>query len=186
MQVLDLGCGIGRYALLFAENGFAVDAFDLSPVGVEAVQHAAQERGLTLRTQVGDALQLPYADAAFDAVLAYHVISHTDSQGIKIIVAELLRVLAPGGEFFLTLCSKASPAYRQVGDPVIDENTTMKMQPPEVGVPHYYTDTDGVRRLFQACEIIRLRHVEDIFDTFTSYHYFVHGRTRQPDEGDTL
>ncbi|HOF88036.1 MAG TPA: class I SAM-dependent methyltransferase [Armatimonadota bacterium] len=184
-RVLDLGCGIGRHALLFAAHGFDVDALDLSPVGVETVQRLARERGLAVRAQVGDALQLPYADAAFDAVLAYHVISHTDSQGIVTIVTELLRVLAPGGEFFVTLCSKASPAYRQVGDPIVDENTTLKMQDPEIGVPHYYTDTAGVRDLFQGCEIIRLRHVEDIFDTFTSYHYFVHGQKRRSEEGET-
>ena len=175
-RVLDLGCGVGRHALLFAAYGFDVDAFDLSPVGVETLQRLAQERRLAVHAQVGDAHQLPYADAAFDGILAYHVISHTDSQGIVAIVSEMLRVLAPDGEFFVTLCSKASPAYRQVGDPIVDENTTLKMQEPEIGVPHYYTDLAGVRQLFRASKIIRLRHVEEYIDNFTSYHYFMHGR----------
>jgi SAM-dependent methyltransferase len=175
-RMLDLGCGIGRHALLFAAHGFTVDALDLSQVGVETLQHLAQERGMTVRAQVGDALQLPYAYAAFDAVLAYHVISHTDSQGIVAIVSELLRVLAPGGEFFVTLCSKASPAYRQLGDPIIDENTTMKMQEPEIGVPHFCADMEIVRRLFSDFELVRLRHIQDFFKNTYGWHYFVHGR----------
>lgn len=182
-RLLDLGCGLGRHALLFAASGFDVDAIDLSPSAVESLRRLAQERGLAVRAQVGDTHNLPYPDGAFDAVLAYHVISHTDSEGILAVVAEIKRVLAPGGEFFVTLCSKCSSAYRDSGYPVVDENTILKTQEPEAGIPHYHTDTAGVRRLFQDSEIINLRHIEDIFDTFSSYHYFVHGRTPSPSAG---
>jgi ubiquinone/menaquinone biosynthesis C-methylase UbiE len=50
--------------------------------------------------------ELPYKDESFDCILAYHVISHTDTQGIKRILKELNRVLRKSGEFFITLCSK--------------------------------------------------------------------------------
>jgi SAM-dependent methyltransferase len=34
-HVLDLGCGVGRHALLFAEHGFAVEAIDGSTAGLD-------------------------------------------------------------------------------------------------------------------------------------------------------
>src|SRR6516165_9574873 len=39
-HVLDLGCGIGRHALLFAEHGFAVEAIDGAPAGLDFVRRA--------------------------------------------------------------------------------------------------------------------------------------------------
>jgi SAM-dependent methyltransferase len=35
IDVLDLGCGLGRNSLVFSENGFNVDAFDLSPYAMK-------------------------------------------------------------------------------------------------------------------------------------------------------
>ena len=40
-QVLDLGCGVGRHALLLAEHGFDVEAIDGSPAGLAVVRETA-------------------------------------------------------------------------------------------------------------------------------------------------
>ena len=41
-RVLDLGCGVGRHALLLAEHGFDVEAIDGSPAGLAVVREAAR------------------------------------------------------------------------------------------------------------------------------------------------
>lgn len=179
-RFLDLGCGLGRHALLFAENGFDTDALDLSPDGIADLQQSARERGLTIGMTVGDILQLPYENATFDCLLAYHVISHTDSQGIVRVASEILRVLQPDGEFYVTIGSKNNPPYRLKQYPVFDENTLIKTDEPEVGIPHFYADADDVRRIFQRAELIRLRQIEDIYDGTSSWHYYLHGR-KQPE-----
>jgi tellurite methyltransferase len=38
---LDLGCGVGRHALLLAESGFAVEAFDGSATGLDVLRETA-------------------------------------------------------------------------------------------------------------------------------------------------
>src|SRR5215469_16555919 len=73
---LDLGCGVGRHALLLAESGLAVDAFDGSVTGLEILRGAAKQRGVTLGLHHGNADILPFADAAFDFVLSWNVIYH--------------------------------------------------------------------------------------------------------------
>lgn len=174
-RFLDMGCGLGRHSILFAENGFEVDAFDLSQEGINTLNAKADDLGLAIRSILADVNHLPYADDSFDCLLAYHVISHTDTQGIKKIVSEIHRVLRTGGEFYVTLCSKSSPSFLTMNYPKIDENTIVKTKEPEAGVPHLYSDLDDVKRIFCDFKIIKVRHIEDIYGDSSSWHYFIHG-----------
>ncbi|MGE5629832.1 MAG: class I SAM-dependent methyltransferase [Caulobacteraceae bacterium] len=175
---LDLGCGLGRHSVFFAENGFETYSLDLSEDGINNLNRKAEKLGLNIRTTIGDINNLPYSSDMFDCLLAYHVISHTDTEGIKAIVKELERVLKSGGEFFITLCSKCSPSFSRKDYIRIDENTIIKTEEPEIDVPHFYTDLDGVRSILKNFDIIRIRHIEDIFNDSNSWHYFVHGKKK--------
>jgi len=175
---LDLGCGLGRHSILFAENGFDTYSLDLSEFAINTLNKKAKELGLSIKTTVGDINNLPYKDDTFDCLLAYHVISHTDSKGIKIIISEMNRVLKRNGEFFVTLCSKSSPSFYKNDNLKIDENTIIKTEEPEVNVPHFYVDLNDIRIIFDGFELIRIRHIEDFFNNTSSWHYFIHGRKK--------
>jgi ubiquinone/menaquinone biosynthesis C-methylase UbiE len=175
---LDLGCGLGRHAILFAKNGFDAHGLDLSQYGIDGLNKKASDLGLNIKTTIGDINKLPFEENTFHCLLAYHVISHTDTKGIKIIISEINRVLKSNGEFFITLCSKNSPSFTEKGYPKIDENTIIKTEEPELNVPHFYSDIDTVKDLLKDFEIIRIRHIEDIFNDSSSWHYFIHGRKR--------
>ncbi len=176
---LDLGCGLGRHSILFAENGFDTYSIDLSQYGVEVLGNKASELGLNIKATVGDIHNLPFDSNMFDCLLAYHAISHTDTKGIKIIISEINRVLKTNGEFFATLCSKNGSAFTDKPYPRIDENTIIRTEEPELNVPHFYTDLDGVRNLFKDFELIKIRQIEDIFNDRSSWHYFIHGIKRE-------
>jgi cyclopropane fatty-acyl-phospholipid synthase-like methyltransferase len=45
-HVLDLGCGVGRHALLFAEHGFGVEAINGAIAGLDFARREAASRGL--------------------------------------------------------------------------------------------------------------------------------------------
>jgi hypothetical protein len=47
-----------------------------------------------------------------------------------------------------------------------------------MNVPHFYSDLNSVKDLLADFELIRIRHIEDIFDGTSSWHYFIHGRKR--------
>jgi len=177
-KFLDLGCGLGRHSILFAQNGFETYSFDLSEYGINFLRQQVENLNLSVNAIVGDIMKLPYKDDYFDCILAYHVISHTDTKGIKKIISELERVLRMDGEFFITLCSKNSPSYSKKGYPKIDENTIVKTDEPEKGIPHFYSDIEDVRSLLSSFEIIRIRHIQDFFDNTSSWHYFIHGKKK--------
>ena len=82
-RALDLGCGTGRHSIFLAQNGFAVDSFDLSIDGVQKFKEKIEWHNLNIIIQTGDMLNLPYDDEIFDCVLAFHAIYHTDLIGLK-------------------------------------------------------------------------------------------------------
>jgi SAM-dependent methyltransferase len=182
LKFLDLGCGVGRHSIFFAQHGFEVEALDLSQKGLDTLAENAKKLDLNINMTLGDMHRLPYDSEVFDCLLSYHVISHTDSQGIKLIMNEMKRVLKPGGEFLITLCSKESPTFQSGKFPKLDENTIVKNEEPEIGVPHYYVNIDGVRETLQDFEIIWIRHTREIApdgpNEGTSCHFFIHGRKK--------
>jgi SAM-dependent methyltransferase len=105
--VLELGAGHGRDALFFARSGFTVRAADFSPTGLAQLRAAATAEGLgdrvtTTEADVRD--PLPLCDGAVDAVFAHMLLSMAlSTRQLHVLVAEIRRVLRPGGVFLYTV-----------------------------------------------------------------------------------
>ncbi|NGO67213.1 class I SAM-dependent methyltransferase [Streptomyces boncukensis] len=106
-DVLELGAGHGRDALLFAREGFTVQATDFSPTGLEQLRDAARSAGVGHRvtTAVHDVRQpLPFPDASVDAAFAHMLLCMAlSTQEIHALAGEVRRVLRPGGTFVYTV-----------------------------------------------------------------------------------
>lgn len=99
-RVLDIGCGIGGPARFLAANfGCKVTGVDLSPDFIDAATYLTARCGLPDRVtfQVGNALHLPFGDAAFDTVFLQHVAMNIGDRSA--LYAEVHRILTPGGRF---------------------------------------------------------------------------------------
>src|SRR6056297_962377 len=70
-NILDLGCGMGRHCILFAEYGFGV------------LKKKAGQKNMTINAIQGDVVNLPFEDNEFDGILAYHSVYHVDSPGME-------------------------------------------------------------------------------------------------------
>lgn len=108
-RFIDVGAGAGRHSYEALRRGAAVTAYDMDEVELKGVEEmfgalvAAGEvpPGGTARTVVGDILDLPYDDGAFDVVLASEILEHVPQDDRAI--CELVRVLAPGGILAITV-----------------------------------------------------------------------------------
>jgi SAM-dependent methyltransferase len=99
-RVLDLGCGVGGPARYLAVTlGCQVTGVDLSPVFIDAARYLTGRCGLSDRVtlQVGDAVHLPFEDAAFDTVFLQHVAMNIEDRAA--LYAEVHRILKTGGRF---------------------------------------------------------------------------------------
>ncbi len=98
--VLDVGCGLGGPALNLAEyTGAEITGVDICEHHVQIARGRAEARGLAgqLRFVIGDGMQLPFSDEAFDRVYVIESGCHMPDKAA--FVAECARVLRPGGEF---------------------------------------------------------------------------------------
>jgi SAM-dependent methyltransferase len=107
-DVLELGAGHGRDALYFARSGFAVTATDFSAVGLKQLEAAAEAEGLggeRVRCVVHDVRQpLPLPEGSVDGVYAHMLLCMAlSTDEIRAAVAEVRRVLRPGGVFVYTV-----------------------------------------------------------------------------------
>ena len=114
MEVLDVGAGVGGPArFLAATYHCRVVGIDLSEHFVEAARYLTERTGLSARTsfQTSSALDLPFEEHRFDAVLLQHVAMNiADRAGLY---GEIKRVLKPGGRFatFDVVLRNGSPHY---------------------------------------------------------------------------
>lgn len=155
--VLDLGCGVGRHALYLAELGFRVSACDASSQGIAVTSQEAKQRGLSIDLAEGRMTDLPYRNAQFAYVLACNVIYHGDPNVVRRAIAEIHRVLRPGGVYQGTMLSKRNESYNQGRR--IAPNTFVS---DEGGIdgdknhPHFYCDAAEIVDLFKGFDIISL------------------------------
>lgn len=152
--VLDLGCGVGRHALLFAENGFSVEAIDGSEAGLAVTREQAAASGLTIGLHHGSADALPFGDGAFDFVLSWNVIYHGNAGDVGRRLAEIWRVLKPRGLYQGTMLPTRNGNYgigRMVAPDtfVNDENERRAHE-------HYYCDVGTLVALFGGFELLSL------------------------------
>ena len=178
-NVLDLGCGIGRHAILFSQAGFNTYAMDLSANAISRAKQWANECGLSIDFRVGDMLNLPYNDETMDAIFAYYVISHTDTRGVIEVINQIDRILKSKGEAYLTFGSKNSWGFKE-NWPIVDENTKIRIEDgPDNNVPHFYADPDLIFKLFNGFNILDLKQiqkierVDDVIKTHDHYHVLV-------------
>jgi ubiquinone/menaquinone biosynthesis C-methylase UbiE len=107
-QVLDVGGGMGAYALPLAEEGYEVRLLD--PVELHVREAAAM--GRLAETVVGDARELPFSDANADAVLLLGPLYHLTERDDRLrALREALRVLRRGGVLFAAAISAFASTY---------------------------------------------------------------------------
>lgn len=108
-RVLDAGCGDGRNLIYFLRNGLDCYGVDSEPDAIRRMREVAAALAPHIPAEqfvVADLDRLPFDDAMMDAVISSAVLHFaSDEDHFSRMVAEMWRVLAPGGLFFARLAS---------------------------------------------------------------------------------
>src|SRR5437667_417911 len=99
-SVLDVGCGTGTLAIAAKRHvgpTGTVHGIDASPEMIARADKKARKAGVEVVFKNGVAQALPFPDAQFDAVLTTVMLHHLPRKARQHCVAEMRRVLKPGG-----------------------------------------------------------------------------------------
>ena len=115
-RVLCVADGEGRNSVWLARQGLAVQAFDVSPVGVAKARALAARAGVDVDVRVADCDGWGWASEAFDGVAAIFV-QFADPAMRRRMFAGIVRTLRPGGTLLLQGYTPKQLEYRTGGPP---------------------------------------------------------------------
>jgi SAM-dependent methyltransferase len=120
MRVLDAGCGYGRNLVYLLREKTEIFAIDANPNGVEHVRHLSKSLNTGLpdeNFQVSLVEKMPFPDGFADVVLCSSVLHFARKEAqFLAMLAELWRVLRPGGLLFCRLASRIGMDFEPMGN----------------------------------------------------------------------
>jgi ubiquinone/menaquinone biosynthesis C-methylase UbiE len=104
LRVLDLGAGMGGFAVAAALEGARVTACEYNRAYCQIIKLRAARHRLRLPVSNAAGEDLPLPSAAFDAVVCWDVIEHVRAP--EAVLREIARVLRPGGAALVTVINR--------------------------------------------------------------------------------
>jgi SAM-dependent methyltransferase len=165
-RLLDVACGTGVVAVTAALLGAQVTGLDLTPELLDRARHNSRVAGVEVDWREGDAEKLPFADASFDVVLSQF--GHMFAPRPAVAIAEMLRVLKPGG----TLAFSTWPPEVFTGRMFRLVSNYSTPPPPGVAPPPQWGDQNVVReRLGAAVRDIAFERETMYVPALSPQHY---------------
>jgi len=116
LDVLDIGCGAGTQSMMWAQDGHRVHGIDINGPLVELARTRGTGAGFDIDYRIGTAAQLPWADASMDICLVPELLEHVAEW--QSCIAELTRVLKPGGLLYLSTNNALCPVQQEFNLPL--------------------------------------------------------------------
>jgi SAM-dependent methyltransferase len=113
-KAMDLGCGPGRNSIFLANQGFEVDAYDISEVAIQWAQERAEEKGLSIHFECKSVFEISSVENynfVYDSGCLHHLLPHRRIQYLDMI----FHAIKPGGYFGIT-CFR--PGFGDQGGPI--------------------------------------------------------------------
>jgi len=162
-RVLDVGCGNGRHAVFFAEQGFDVYGMDISEEAIGIAKAWLTKKGLNAHLAVGEIEKLPFDDGCFDVVISDAVLDHIPFSEAKNAINEIKRVLTPNGYLYITLRSTEDAEFCRGEE--VDHNTFVLQEGYEKGIIQHFFDLEDIKELFDGLKIFDMELYEERFSS---------------------
>jgi len=155
LPILDAGCGKGRHCSLLHELDSKVWGCDLSEEAIRLAKLRIDSADFRSRFQVAELRALPYSANAFGAAICVHTLPYHLSEEIEEIIAELERVIIPGGWLYADFLDLSDAEY---GCGVRLENNSFRA---DSGLPTHFSGASEIESWFnrfrlERCDKIRI------------------------------
>lgn len=162
-RALDIGVGGGRHTLLLSRLGYDVDGVDISAEGLRHAEDVITRSGGRARLQTASMHALPFPDATFEIAVSFGVFYYGTAAEGRAAVAELHRVLTPGGEAFLVI--RSTDDYRCAKGHSLGDHTYRLTitDTNEAGTVQHFLSEDDVRDVYSGFAELSFELAETTF-----------------------
>jgi cyclopropane fatty-acyl-phospholipid synthase-like methyltransferase len=182
-KVLDLGCGAGRHVVFMAQENIVPFGMDFSKEGIRHTRERLAQAGYPQYQENcvwGGVTKIPFEDGFFDGLVCYGVLYYLNYSGIKETVAEIKRVLKPGGKAFIYVRSIEDYRYdesKQIpGEEhtiIIEEENKNHCASSENGMLMHFFTEEELRELFKEFHKVEIDYLKETFEdqAFSDFNY---------------
>jgi SAM-dependent methyltransferase len=151
-KTVDLGCGIGHYALYLAKRGFDVTGIDISPTAIKRAQEKAEKERVTCKFMVADVLgNLNEVKDTYDFAYDWSLLHHVYPEKRRHYIENVHRILNSGGHYLSVCFSEKDPLFGGSG----------KYRETPLGTVLYFSSEEELKELFSDYfRIIELKTIE--------------------------
>lgn len=153
MRVLAVADGEGRNSVWMAKQGLQVDAFDISPVGIEKAKKLAQQASVEVNFSIHGVEDYPWTTGTYDAVVAIFI-QFADPDTRSTLFKRMKSALKPDGVILLQGYTPKQLEYKTGGPP---------------NLSHLYTE-DLLREAFGDLDISELFSYEQVLTEGSQHH----------------
>ena len=152
-RVLDVGSGGGFLAATLSDAGYDVIGVDPE---ISAVRDAAAHVTASFALAVGE--NLPFADGSFESVVCSEVLEHVEDPDA--VIAEIGRVLRPGGVFVFSLPNRTLLSKLVLID-IAQRNRVTRVLPPDLHDWNRFIGSRDLRDLARRHGLV-VQHVQGV------------------------
>lgn len=151
-KAIDLGCGVGNYAVYLAERGFEVTGVDFSQTAIKIARESASRKGVKCNFFVADVVdELDSVNQTWDFVYGWGLLHHILPEQRQKYVENVRRILNPSGRYLSVCFSQEDTGFGGSG----------KFRESSLGTVLYFSSEDELRELFKPYfKILDLRTIE--------------------------
>jgi ubiquinone/menaquinone biosynthesis C-methylase UbiE len=138
-DILDIGSGDGRHLIPLAKAGYNLTGFELTEEGINKTKEKLDKEKIKAELVKGNFHNLPFQDNVYDTVISLQAMQHNNWPGAEAAFAEAVRVLRPGGLFFLRVNSDKN-ALQDNQKKIADKGrTTVRVEEGHLGYHHSFS-----------------------------------------------
>jgi cyclopropane fatty-acyl-phospholipid synthase-like methyltransferase len=153
MRVLAVADGEGRNSVWLAKQGLHVDAFDISPVGIDKARKLAHQQGVDINFSIHSVEDYPWSTGTYDAVVAIFI-QFADPETRAALFKHMKSALKPDGVILLQGYTPKQLDYKTGGPP---------------NLSHLYTE-DLLKESFSDLAIAELTAYEQVLTEGSQHH----------------
>jgi SAM-dependent methyltransferase len=146
-NVLDIGCGNGKYLVFLKSLGFKVAGIDSSPTAVAMTKEALGDDSGILGANM---YEYTPPTSHYDLIISIAAIHHGLKKQVNDAIQRVYDALAPGGHFFITLPDNSGSAHWTImaDHREIEPGTRVPLSGPEKDLPHSSFTAAEIMKMF--------------------------------------